>query len=577
MKQRSVECSSLDDSNNSESTKNKISTYLPVALVEDLSFSESLSSEELDENETLPKPNNKQQIHFKRRRSSSHDFLKSITLISMFTNKKNEMIPERIINKVKLFNNNNTPSYDNNSNTDEQDGRVDCQNKKHASNIRNSNNKQQYQKQTKNKKVVKFQETAPIIHTNHNNNNNNHSYRLYAMNTNSHSSTSVTSLNQMMNYNLHNNIDNDNSIVVSKQNNSINNNKEFRTHMSKSAPREFIDPDLLNPNQTFQEFLAHSKHKLSVIIKTSIGSRFLQKMLTKITPKDITQLFHTLNTELPSLICDNYGNYFFQKIILKCSLEQRLFLCDALHLHYAHIANDISGTHCLQSLIEKLSDSQEEEIIKNNIIDSLFTLSCGVNSTHVIQKLLGKIPEMKRTYINTFILDNFVQLCKDVNGICVVKKFLSENKSEVIAVHIVNALEKNCYEITRDQFGNYAMQHALDKYSYSKVCGVIRIICNDVVCFSNQKFSSNVVDKIMLVLYQHNRGEFNSIMKEIFMKEEKLLEIAKNKFGMFVLMNVWKLITEEDKEIIRKYLITQLGMSNEEKQSVYGKILKNFA
>jgi hypothetical protein len=563
MKQRPVEFSSLDDSSTSESTKNKISTYLPVALVEDLSFSESLSSEELDENETLPKPNNKQQIRFKRRRSSSHDFLKSMTLISMFTNKKNEMIPERIINKVKLFNN-NTPSYTNN---DEQDNRGGCQHTQHASNIRNSNNKQQ--KQTKNKRVVKFQETTPIT------NNNNNAYRLYATNANSHSSTSITSLNQMENYNLHNNIHNDNSIVVLKQQN--NNNKEFRTHTSKSAPREFIDPDLLNPNQTFQEFLVHSKHKLSVIIKTSIGSRFLQKMLTKITPKDITQLFHILNTELPSLICDNYGNYFFQKIILKCSLEQRLFLYDALRLHYAHIANDISGTHCLQSLIEKLSDAQEEEIIKNNIIDNLFTLSCGVNSTHVIQKLLGKIPEMKRTYINTFILDNFVPLCKDVNGICVVKKFLSENKNEVIAAHIVNALEKNCYEITRDQFGNYAMQHALDKYSYSKVCGVIRIICNDVVCFSNQKFSSNVVDKIMLVLYQHNRGEFNSVMKEIFMKEEKLLEIAKNKFGMFVLMNVWKLIAEEDKEIIRKYLITQLGMSNEEKQSVYGKILKNFA
>ena len=573
MKQRSVEFTSLDDSNNSESTKNKISTYLPVALVEDLSFSDSLSSEELDENETLPIANNKQQIHFKRRRSSSHDFLKSMTLISMFTNKKNEMIPERIINKVKLFNNNNnTPS-------DEQDSRAGCQNKKHASNIRNSNNKQQYPKQTKNKKVVKFQETCqptkpvPVMHTN-----NNHVYRSYATNSNSHSSTSITSLNQMMNYNLNNNINNDNSMIVLKQNNNNNNtNKEFRTHTSKSAPREFIDPDLLNPNQTFQEFLAHSKHKLSIIIKTSIGSRFLQKMLTKITPKDITQLFHILNTELPSLICDNYGNYFFQKIILKCSLEQRLFLYDALHLHYAHIANDISGTHCLQSLIEKLSDPQEEEIIKNNIIDNLFTLSCGVNSTHVIQKLLGKIPELRRTYINTFILENFVQLCKDVNGICVVKKFLSENKSEGIAMHIVNVLEKNCYEITRDQFGNYAMQHALDKYGYSKVCGVIRIICNDVVCFSNQKFSSNVVDKIMLVLYQHNRGEFNSIMKEIFMKEEKLLEIAKNKFGMFVLMNVWKLITEEDKEIIRKYLITQLGMVNEEKQSVYGKILKNFA
>ncbi len=56
-----------------------------------------------------------------------------------------------------------------------------------------------------------------------------------------------------------------------------------------------------------------------------------------------------------------------------------------------------------------------------------------------------------------------MKLCKDVNGICIIKKFISENDNIAIRNEIIQLLTKNCLEITQDQYGNYAIQHANEK------------------------------------------------------------------------------------------------------------------
>ena len=145
------------------------------------------------------------------------------------------------------------------------------------------------------------------------------------------------------------------------------------------------------------------------------------------------------------------------------------------------IANDIAGTHCLQALIGSMETVKEEQIIKDSLVNHLLELSCNINSTHVIQKIVSEIKEPKRDYVNNFIISNFLVLCKDVNGICLIKKFISENNDDNIKKGIIQCLENNCIEITQDQFGNYAIQHALDKYGYINCYNIIRIICNNIV------------------------------------------------------------------------------------------------
>ena len=222
-----------------------------------------------------------------------------------------------------------------------------------------------------------------------------------------------------------------------------------------------------------------------------------------------------------------------------------------------------------------MKSEKEEKIIRDNLIDHLLELSCNINSTHVVQKIVEELKEPKRDYINQFVIMNFLPLCKDVNGICLIKKFISENKDETITNNILLCLEKDYIEITQDQFGNYAVQHALDQYGYLKCYKILRLICNNIVYFANQKFSSNVVDKIVILLHFNNFNEFSQLIQVMFMNNDNMFEMLRNKFGMFVLMNSIKLINIEQKFIIRKFLYEKLNaVDNIEDQTLLTRLIK---
>ena len=245
-----------------------------------------------------------------------------------------------------------------------------------------------------------------------------------------------------------------------------------------------------------------------------------------------------------------------------------------------HIDEIMSGIMRMESDLfdcqMKLKSEKEEKIIRDNLIDHLLELSCNINSTHVVQKIVEELKEPKRDYINQFVIMNFLPLCKDVNGICLIKKFISENKEEAITKSILLCLEKDYIEITQDQFGNYAVQHAVDKFGYSKCYNIIRLICKNIVYFANQKFSSNVVDKIVIALHHNSFNEFSQLIQAMFMNNENMFEMLRNKFGMFVLMNSIKLINMEQKFIIRNFLIEKLNaVNNIEDQTLLTRLVKS--
>jgi len=59
-------------------------------------------------------------------------------------------------------------------------------------------------------------------------------------------------------------------------------------------------------------------------------------------------------------------------------------------------------------------------------------------------------------------LENFDIFVKDANGICVLKKFISMNKSEKIKTEIYNEIRKDLFEIIKNPFGNYIVQMIID-------------------------------------------------------------------------------------------------------------------
>lgn len=85
---------------------------------------------------------------------------------------------------------------------------------------------------------------------------------------------------------------------------------------------------------------------------------------------------------------------------------------------------DPSGTHVLQILIENLNINKNEDFIKE-ILDeeNVIKLSFDINGAYIIQKIITIFEEENRTLINKCLLEKFLNLCMDANGIFVVRLF----------------------------------------------------------------------------------------------------------------------------------------------------------
>ena len=573
-----------------KSKSRKISSYLPSDLCEDLSLNDDSSVDEI--NEVISPILKNRKLKSNRRRSSSFDFhdlhlnLLEINPLDhrdyqINTNTKfirnlietNSKSVKRINNSINLlneptFNNNiitiNNKEENNNTyiNQDYQNLILIMKNNNYNTNTNNNNPSISNNVNNINIKhsILKKQKSNKNISNNKSNEKIKNQSKIQKENYEIIIPRKKTSDNSLQNIKtVKFNIKNSNNENYINSVNGISIQKIPKTPVKKyscknNSQREFIDPDILNTNQTFKEFLNNTGNKLSSIMKASIGSRFLQKMLDKIDEDDIEEIFFKIGNDINDLICDNYANYFLQQLILKCNLKQRLYLYDKLKKNFIKISKNISGTYCIQKLIEKINNEKEEELLKNYIQENLLELSFDTNSNHVIQKIIYSIKENERQYINDFIYENIVILCKDVNGICIIKKFISENNNIVIMNEIIKLLTENCLEITQDQFGNYAIQYAIEKYGFVNCYNFIRIIYQNIVFLSCQKFSSNVIDKIVLLSYQCNYQDYRLLMEIMFFNIQNFNIMSQNKFGMFVLQNSLKLMNINNKVIIRNFL-----------------------
>ena len=315
---------------------------------------------------------------------------------------------------------------------------------------------------------------------------------------------------------------------------------------------QFQYNEIKNSNQSHLSYLLEKigSNLFIQIIKTHKGSLNLQKILSNNPPtqKEVEIITLIICMNIQDIICDYYGNYFLQKFLPYCSLMHRLLLYKYIKPNFLSIANDICGNHSLQCLILLQNSKEEENIIKECIEKHLFSLSTASNSSHVIQKVIKAIKESDREYINNFIISNLMELCLDPNGICIVKEFINESKSEFYIMSIVSIFEVETNKLTFDQFGNFGIQEIIKKYGDLYCNKIINKLVDNIIVFSMSKFSSNVVDFVIDYLSKNNIKKFFHILNKIFLNEDNFNEMIKNKFATYVIENSLELINKIDKE-----------------------------
>ena len=358
----------------------------------------------------------------------------------------------------------------------------------------------------------------------------------------------------IINNNYFNNINNIKIIHNNYIGNSnyINNINNINNHITSFEKENFIK----NQNDNFKTSKIYNKNlddfinyinslpiPLVSFLCTQKGTLEIKKKLEKSSNDHKVLLVNILRKQGLSKIMKNiYGNYFFQQLIKNNEKSFISLIISYIAEDLIDISKDFQGTFCLQALLEEISSFEEEQIILNNIKNHEMEMALNKNATHVLQKIVLLFPDIHRVYLNEIILNNFITLSLDSNGICLIKIFMKTNTLISNKKRIIDKIANNFVILSESPFGNYGVQYLMEIWNENDLNDVKNKILENLYELSLQQFSSNVIEKAIEIFGEENREK---MLKKLCFEENFIVTLINNKFGKFVLNKAVKFMKSD--------------------------------
>ena len=363
------------------------------------------------------------------------------------------------------------------------------------------------------------------------------------------------------NYNKQNLNKNFSPLFFNKKKNGKKKNNLFNTNnFSKENNKEKDIRD-------FKRFCEGLKCSLPDYICSQIGSRIMQKYLTRFPSFIITNLIEKIYIYFEKMMCDVYGNYFCQKLYNISSIEQRRMILNSIKDIFINVSKTTAGAHVSQSIIEQSSTKEEKSIIMSYINGHEMELALHQEGTHVLQKIIQIFPEKERQSLTDALCTNLNVniLCQDLKGISVIKRLISFNTEQENKIKLVESFFGNCLEISKTSSGSYIIQYLLEQWGIDVGLKLIFYCITNFELFASSKHSANLIDKIIIIClkrysiirYFGNENSMNIInneiiiinaLKNVILEPNKIINVYKNKYGKALIIKIRKLLSAEENE-----------------------------
>ena len=311
-----------------------------------------------------------------------------------------------------------------------------------------------------------------------------------------------------------------------------------------------------------QAFFNKLKGKFEQIIRTHKGSRIFQNYLKNTHTDILHQIFLEIKNKLSELLRDNYANYFCKKFFDCLNQKDRIEFLRIIQNDLKFLAIDITATYPIQSIIEQLGSKVEKNIIYLGIKDSINTFCYNVYGTHVIEKILSYFEDEFTKEIIEYILNNFIDLAYNINGICVVKKLLLMTHKKDLHNQLKQKINENALNLIIHQFGNYVIQVIFENWDDNELEPILNNYKDKYVFLSKLKYSSNVIERII----EKNKNNLDNYINEICIGNN-LSELMLNNYGNYVIQKAIKLSTGKSQDIIIQKLLKNLYVIEDKKIS----------
>ena len=308
---------------------------------------------------------------------------------------------------------------------------------------------------------------------------------------------------------LKNNNEEGNSASSQSNDEDKNNNIHNKSNNAKSEN---------NNSNRFKLLLLSNINILLDNLKTFKGSIISQEFIYNIdnNEKECSILFNKIMPHLCTIMCLEYGNYFFQKFLKKLNLEQKLKVYNIIEPNFYNIAMNKFGTHSIQSLIDNIRTPYELFLLNRLISKNMYILFVNNNAYHIMMKIILDFPEEERNVLNTFLVTNAEKIIINFNGAFCINKFITHNRDLNLRALLINNLKKNIKELIYNKYCCINLLLILETFGIVWGKFILIEIQEDFGVLCENPISNFFISKVLLFLNNNYSFELKVIIWSLY-------------------------------------------------------------
>lgn len=234
-------------------------------------------------------------------------------------------------------------------------------------------------------------------------------------------------------------------------------------------------------------------------INSKRGSHYLKKLLPKADSDKIGLLLNIILPFSHALMENCSGNYFCQELFRMLNESQRKLIWQTIRNKIGEFGVHEYANHCLQTLIELAEGIKEQNEIGVYLHPFYIDLAFNPQGSHIIQKILLKYTDSAKKELVTFIWENFRLLAKDSHGVCVIKKYIMylKDKSSKHKAEFIKFIGPFIPQLTNDTYAHYSLLCLVDEWKLKDFWQVLDYLRQHFLECSVQKYSSRILEKLL--------------------------------------------------------------------------------
>ena len=296
------------------------------------------------------------------------------------------------------------------------------------------------------------------------------------------------------------------------------------------------------------------------VIKTHKGSKIFQNYLKNTQSDIIHQIFVEICSSLPEIISNSYANYFCKRFFTYLNQKDRIEFLFSIQPSLIELSMNSIGTYPIQGIIEQVGSKIEKKLIVDILQPAIKELCCNIYGTKVLEKIIICFEEEFSSFIYEYILNNFLQLANNANGICLVKRLLTLTHKRELHETLKRFSFNNAFNLTQKIYGNYVIQVIIEYWEDCEINELVSILINQIVFLSMQKYSSNVVERLI----EKNENVLSQFINKLY-ESKKIVEVMKNNFGNYVIQKALKITTRNNKKCLLDIIVRNIFKLNDKK------------